>query len=96
MHPMPASGVRTASGQVIRTPWNKGAAFSVDVPYMTTRGLLRRLSAEGLVIVATAAPALAQTRQTKPGDLLYQTIASLDRARFDAYRTCDISGPSTL
>jgi hypothetical protein len=96
MQPMPMSGVVKASGHVIRALWNKGSAFCVDVRYMITRDLLRRLSAAGLMIVASAASPLAQTRQTKPGDPLYQTIASLDRALFDAYNTCDLDKFSSL
>ena len=63
---------------------------------MTTRGLLRHLSAGGLAIVLSVAPALAQTRQSQPGDPLYQTIVSLDRALFDAYNTCDLDKFSSL
>ena len=63
---------------------------------MTTRDLLQRLSAAGLVMVLSASPSLAQTRQSKPGEPLYQTIASLDRALFDAYNSCDLDKLSTF
>lgn len=92
---MPASRA-TASGHVMRAHWNKARAFCVDVPDMTTRGLLQHLSAAGLVMVLSAAPALAQTRQSTPGEPLYQTIVSLDRALFDAYNTCELDKFSSL
>jgi ketosteroid isomerase-like protein len=62
---------------------------------MTTRHARQCLGVAGLVMILSAPP-LAQTRQSTPDDPLYRTIASLDRALFDAYNTCDLDKLSTF
>ena len=87
------SGEEAEPGHIMRPPWNKACAFCVDVPDMTTRHALhyaRAIGVAGLVLMLSGLPAFGQTRQSKPGDPLYQTIASLDRSLFDAYNTCDL------
>jgi hypothetical protein len=61
---------------------------------MPTRYALPHIGAigvAGLVLMLSSLPALAQTRQSKPGDPLYQTVATLDRTVFDAFNTCDLN-----
>jgi hypothetical protein len=43
-----------------------------------------------LVLSLATAPVGSQTRQSSPSDPLFRTLASLDRAVFDAYNTCDL------
>ena len=52
---------------------------------------IRAIGVAGLVLMLSSLPALAQTRQSKPGDPLYQTIATLDRTVFDAFNACDLN-----
>jgi len=47
-------------------------------------------------MLLSGAVALAQTRQSKPEDPLYQRIAPLDRALFEAYNTCDLDKLATF
>ena len=63
---------------------------------MIIRRLLYPAAAASLMTTLAAVPALAQTRQSKPGDQLYETIASLDRALFEAFNTCDLAKFSSL
>lgn len=57
---------------------------------MRVRILFAALVVFTLLLPKPAAPAVAQTRQSPPGDALFQKVVALDRALFDAYNTCDV------
>ena len=49
-----------------------------------------------LLLPVLAAPAAAQTRQSKPTDELFKTLESLDAQVFSAYNTCDLDKFASL
>ena len=58
---------------------------------MTRRSLLRTSFVLPVLMLSLPVPAVrGQTRQTAPDEALFRTVASLDRALFDAYNTCDL------